>query len=54
VRPLSKRRSSCYRGADTDDPIFIDEALNARSFVFCDPYGNRLQVFQQCGRECAR
>lgn len=40
------------QGANTDESIFVDEALNARSFVFRDPYGNRLQVFEHCGPEC--
>jgi catechol 2,3-dioxygenase-like lactoylglutathione lyase family enzyme len=40
------------KGADTDDSIFFDEALNVRSFVFRDPYGNRLQVLQRCDPEC--
>ena len=35
------------RGVDTDDAIFTDDALGARSFVFRDIYGNRLQVFER-------
>jgi catechol 2,3-dioxygenase-like lactoylglutathione lyase family enzyme len=37
---------------DVDQGIFHDEALAARSFVFRDPYGNRLQLFQRCGTDC--
>ena len=33
---------------DTDDTVFYDEALDAKSFGFIDLYGNRLQVFQRC------
>jgi hypothetical protein len=33
--------------------IFTDQALKARSFVFKDPWGNRLQIFQRCDDECA-
>lgn len=40
------------QGVDTDRAIFTDEALNARSFVFRDPEGNRLQVFQRCTPSC--
>ena len=39
-------------GVDTDAAIFTDEALNARTFVFRDPDGNRIQVFQRCLSEC--
>lgn len=40
------------RGVDVDADIFFDEALNARSFVFRDNEGNRLQAFQRCGQGC--
>jgi len=40
------------RGADMDGTTFVDEALNARTFVFRDPFGNRLQVFQSCEEAC--
>lgn len=39
-------------GVDVDADIFYDEALGARSFVFRDNEGNRLQAFQRCGGEC--
>ncbi|MFT5515892.1 MAG: catechol-2,3-dioxygenase [Rhodothermales bacterium] len=34
------------RTVDVDAQIFVDEALNARSFVFRDLEGNRIQAFQ--------
>lgn len=34
-------------GASTDERIFTDETLGAPSFVFRDPDGNRLQVFER-------
>ena len=37
---------------DLDDQLFVDSALNARTFVFRDPEGNRLQVFEHCGESC--
>ncbi|MCH7565174.1 MAG: VOC family protein [Gemmatimonadetes bacterium] len=37
---------------DSDDSVFIDEALQARSFVFRDLDGNRLQVFELCQGPC--
>lgn len=40
------------RGVDVDVSPFVDDALSARSFVFRDPEGNRLQVFQRCGADC--
>lgn len=39
-------------GVDQDARIFMDEALNARSFVFRDLAGNRIQVFQRCDGGC--
>ena len=39
-------------GVDQDGRIFLDEALNARSFTFRDSDGNRLQVFQNCAARC--
>ena len=39
-------------GVDQDAGIFVDEALNARSFVFRDSEGNRLQAFQRCDDSC--
>lgn len=40
------------RGVDADERIFVDEALGARSFVFRDLEGNRLQVFERCDSDC--
>ena len=40
------------RGAEVDGRVFTDSALRVRSFVFRDPEGNRLQVFQACGDGC--
>lgn len=40
------------RGVDMDPSTFVDEALNARTFVFRDPFGNRLQIFQSCEEAC--
>ncbi len=40
------------RDVDMDAGIFVDDALRARSFVFRDLEGNRLQVFQACPAEC--
>lgn len=40
------------RGVDVDDDVFFDGALNARSFVFRDNEGNRLQAFQRCSGGC--
>lgn len=40
------------QGVDADEATFVDEALGARSFVFRDPGGNRLQVFQRCHSDC--
>lgn len=40
------------RQVDMDPSTFVDEALNARTFVFRDPFGNRLQVFQSCDPTC--
>ncbi len=39
-------------GVDQDATAFFDEALNARSFVFRDSEGNRLQAFQSCADNC--
>ena len=39
-------------GVDQDERIFFDDALNARSFVFRDSEGNRLQAFQSCSASC--
>ena len=39
-------------GVDRDATIFFDEALNARSFLFRDSEGNRLQAFQSCADNC--
>jgi hypothetical protein len=39
-------------GVKVDLAIFTDDALQIRSFVFRDPEGNRLQVFERCGDGC--
>lgn len=39
-------------GADADAEPFVDDALGARSFVMRDPDGNRIQIFERCGRAC--
>ena len=36
-------------GAETDRRVLMDERLGARMFVFRDPEGNRIQVFQSVG-----
>ena len=46
------RRSLESRGVEVDADIFVDHALNARSFVFRDPEGNRLQAFELCEGPC--
>ena len=48
----SFHRQLLERDVDVDADIFFDEVLNARSFVFRDNEGNRLQVFQRCGEGC--
>jgi len=40
------------RDADVDPGIFHDKALASRSFLFRDPWGNRLQLFQRCDDDC--
>ncbi len=40
------------RGVDTDRQIFVDGALQMRSFLMRDPEGNRLQAFQRCSAAC--
>lgn len=40
------------RSVDVDERIFTDAALGARSFVFRDLDGNRIQVFEPCRDEC--
>jgi catechol 2,3-dioxygenase-like lactoylglutathione lyase family enzyme len=40
------------RGVDAGIGIFTDQALQVRSFVFRDPWGNRLQIFEPCGEVC--
>jgi catechol-2,3-dioxygenase len=40
------------RSVDVDDGIFHDSALGARSFVFRDIEGNRIQAFEECAEEC--
>jgi catechol 2,3-dioxygenase-like lactoylglutathione lyase family enzyme len=40
------------RGVSTDHEVFVDRALQMRSFVMRDPEGNRLQVFQRCAADC--
>ena len=39
-------------GVQTDARIGVDEAVAARTFIFRDPDGNRLQVFELCGAAC--
>lgn len=39
-------------GVDVDPEIFVDTALAARSFVFRDLEGNRIQAFQRCDGAC--
>jgi len=40
------------RGVDADARSFTDEALRARSFLFRDLEGNRIQVFEPCNGAC--
>lgn len=40
------------RSVDVDERIFTDVALGARSFVFRDLEGNRIQVFEPCSEAC--
>ncbi len=40
------------RGVDTDRSVFTDPALQARTFTFRDPEGNRWQAFEPCGADC--
>lgn len=40
------------REVDVDPRIFEDGALQARSFLFRDIDGNRLQVFERCREAC--
>ena len=40
------------RGVDTDRTVFTDPALQARTFTFRDPEGNRWQAFEPCGADC--
>jgi len=40
------------KGVETDRAVFTDQALKARSFVFRDAEGNRLQVFELCDDGC--
>jgi len=42
------------RASTVDAAPFTDEALQVRSFVFRDPEGNRLQLFERCAAACAR
>jgi hypothetical protein len=39
-------------GAQTDASVFYDAALDVHSFVFRDPFGNRLQVFRRRPDRC--
>ena len=39
-------------GVRTDAEIGVDEAVGARTFIFRDPDGNRLQVFELCRAAC--
>lgn len=50
VRDLEAAHTALLaRGVDADARSFVDEALRARSFVFRDPWGNRLQMFERIG-----
>lgn len=40
------------RQVDVDERVFTDEPLSVRTFVFRDPDGNRLQVFERCRGPC--
>ena len=40
-------------GVDVDPEIFVDTTLQARSFVFRDVEGNRIQAFERCDGTCA-
>ena len=40
------------RAVEMDARVFVDEPLQVRSFVFRDPDGNRLQVFERCDGPC--
>lgn len=37
---------------EADPQVMSDEALGMRTFVFRDPEGNRIQVFQRCAGPC--
>ncbi|MEM7417480.1 MAG: VOC family protein [Gemmatimonadota bacterium] len=39
-------------GVDADDAVFVDHALQMRSFVMRDLEGNRLQLFERCAERC--
>ena len=39
-------------GVDIDDSVGMDEHIAAKTFVFRDPDGNRLQIFQRCQGQC--
>ena len=47
------RESLSGLGVDTDAQTFVDDILNARSFVFRDSEGNRIQAFQKCDGPCS-
>lgn len=38
---------------DMDIRVSVDQILRARTFVFRDLDGNRIQVFEDCGGECS-
>jgi catechol-2,3-dioxygenase len=40
------------RGVTRDERVLFDEKLNAKTFVFRDLEGNRLQAFQSCAEPC--
>jgi len=39
-------------GVEADAQVITDEALGMRTFVFRDPDGNRIQVFERCEQGC--
>jgi hypothetical protein len=38
--------------AERDARLFVDTALQVRTFVLRDPAGNRLQLFERCDTRC--
>lgn len=48
----SFRRALAERGVSVDEAVVFDAAVGARTFVFRDPEGNRLQAFEPCDDRC--